>query len=268
MANEWLRLWHDMPTDPKWRTIARASGQPIALVQAVYLHMLVDASRNVTRGHVTVTAEDMGSALDVTEAEIQCVLDAMEGRVIEAGALSGWDARQPKKEDAGNPSTGAKSAAERQRDKRARDAEKDAVTAGHDESRKVTLDKDKDESKDISVGGADLPQCNLQAVIDLYHEVLPELPTVRLMTESRKKAIAKQWRFVLTSKKSDGTRRAFDADQAMTWLRDYFSRARDNDFLMGRTGRQGEHANWQCDLDFLLTEKGMKHVIEKTKETA
>jgi hypothetical protein len=37
---------------------------------------------------------------------------------------------------------------------------------------------------------------------------------------------------------------------------------------MGRTGRQGEHANWQCDLDFLLTEKGMKHVIEKTKETA
>ncbi|ENT9428360.1 hypothetical protein QSD88_RS19685, partial [Escherichia coli] len=23
MANAWLRLWHDMPNDPKWRTIAR-----------------------------------------------------------------------------------------------------------------------------------------------------------------------------------------------------------------------------------------------------
>ncbi|ENW0797054.1 MULTISPECIES: hypothetical protein, partial [Escherichia] len=22
MANAWLRLWHDMPNDPKWRTIA------------------------------------------------------------------------------------------------------------------------------------------------------------------------------------------------------------------------------------------------------
>ncbi|EOJ9867040.1 hypothetical protein ACQP3L_37610, partial [Escherichia coli] len=21
MANAWLRLWHDMPNDPKWRTI-------------------------------------------------------------------------------------------------------------------------------------------------------------------------------------------------------------------------------------------------------
>ncbi|ENW8560590.1 hypothetical protein ACR6SH_005434, partial [Escherichia coli] len=25
MANAWLRLWHDMPNDPKWRTIARVS---------------------------------------------------------------------------------------------------------------------------------------------------------------------------------------------------------------------------------------------------
>ncbi|EEV0545208.1 phage replisome organizer, partial [Escherichia coli] len=50
MANAWLRLWHDMPNDPKWRTIARVSGQPIATVMAVYIHLLVSASRNVTRG--------------------------------------------------------------------------------------------------------------------------------------------------------------------------------------------------------------------------
>lgn len=41
MANAWLRLWHDMPNDPKWRTIARVSGQPIATVMAVYIHLLV-----------------------------------------------------------------------------------------------------------------------------------------------------------------------------------------------------------------------------------
>jgi hypothetical protein len=37
---------------------------------------------------------------------------------------------------------------------------------------------------------------------------------------------------------------------------------------MGRTQRHGEHANWRCDIDFLLTERGMKHVIEKTVEAA
>lgn len=42
----WLRLWHDMPNDPKFRTIARISGQRIGDVIAVFLHVLVDASAN------------------------------------------------------------------------------------------------------------------------------------------------------------------------------------------------------------------------------
>ncbi|TQL87423.1 hypothetical protein FB549_0116, partial [Delftia sp. HK171] len=58
------------------------------------------------------------------------------------------------------------------------------------------------------------------------------------------------------------------AEQATAWIRDYFGRARDNDFLMGRGYRSPEHAGWQCDLDFLLTDKGMKHVIEKTRTAA
>lgn len=155
MANEWLRLWHDMPTDPKWRTIARHSKQPISLVQAVYLHLLVDASRNVTRGHVTVTNEDLASALDCDEEQISAILDAMEGRVIQEKYLSGWDSRQPKKEDSGNEQTGAKSAAERKAEERARkkalaeqSAKSQEVTESHDLSRNVTTDKDKEEDKE------------------------------------------------------------------------------------------------------------------------
>lgn len=94
------------------------------------------------------------------------------------------------------------------------------------------------------------------------------MPTAKLMTDARGKAIRKFWRWVLTSKKSDGTPRAQTADQALTWIRAYFERARDNDFLMGRTKPRAGHENWRCDIDFLLTERGMKHVIEKTAEAA
>lgn len=151
MANEWFRLWHDMPNDPKWRTIARASGQPISLVLAVALHVMTDASRNVTRGHADVAAEDIASALDVTEADIQAVLDAMQGRVMDGARLTGWEKRQPKKEDVGNPETRAKSAAERKRDQRER--ERQAASGkgsrdSHAESREVTTDKDKDKDKE------------------------------------------------------------------------------------------------------------------------
>ena len=108
----------------------------------------------------------------------------------------------------------------------------------------------------------------MDALVDLYHQILPELPRVRLATDGRKRALQKLWPWCLPSRRSDGTPRATDAQQALAWFRDYLERARSNDFLMGRTPRAGEHANWRCDLDFLLTERGMKHVIERTQEPA
>lgn len=120
-----------------------------------------------------------------------------------------------------------------------------------------------------SVGSADrLPRCETQSVVDLYHDTLPELPRVRLMTDGRRKAVSAFWRFVLTSKKSDGSPRATNADEAMGWISGYFGRARDNDFLMGRGHKAPGHEGWQCDFDFLLTDKGKRHVIEKTREAA
>lgn len=119
-----------------------------------------------------------------------------------------------------------------------------------------------------SMSPAKLPTCKTAGVIDLYHDILPELPRAKLQTKSRERAIRKVWDWTLTSKKMGGERRAETSEQALDWFRGFFTRARDNDFLMGRTAKTGDHANWQCDLDFLLSEKGMKQVIEKTKESA
>lgn len=115
---------------------------------------------------------------------------------------------------------------------------------------------------------AKLPTCPTQSVIDLYHEVLPNLPRVRLINKSRTRAIASLWKFVLTTNNPEGLPRATNAAEALAWIRLYFERASANDFLMGRTQRTGEHAGWECDIDFLMTERGMKQVIEKTRTEA
>jgi len=126
-----------------------------------------------------------------------------------------------------------------------------------------------EEGTNVPVGKPDkLPRCDKQAIVDLYHEVLPELPKVRLMNSRREKAIAGMWKFVLTSKRADGQPRAQDEQQAMEWIRAYFTRARANDFLMGRGVKASGHEGWECDFDFLLSEKGKKQVIEKTREAA
>jgi hypothetical protein len=112
---------------------------------------------------------------------------------------------------------------------------------------------------------AKLPTCPYDDIVGLYLELLPELPAVRVMDDDRKKGIRKRWEWVLTTCKPDGTRRAEDAEQALAWFRSYFELAKDNDFLMGRTKRNGEHANWKCDIDFLMTTRGLKQVLERTE---
>jgi hypothetical protein len=121
------------------------------------------------------------------------------------------------------------------------------------------------------VGGkaASLPACPYDDIVDAYHKALPELPAVKLRDgktwEARKRAMRERWRWVLTSSRSDGKRRAETVEQAMDWVRGFYGRVRDNDFLMGRQQRSGDHANWRCDFDFLLTERGLRQVIEKTR---
>lgn len=126
--------------------------------------------------------------------------------------------------------------------------------AGHDDGAPLFGDKKADAG----------PPCPYDDIVESYHLALPALPKVRLMTVSRTAAMRKFWAWVLTSKKSDGTRRAETAQQAIEWVDTYFHRASENDFLMGRGNRTG----WKADLDFLLTERGRKHVIEKTAVAA
>lgn len=110
--------------------------------------------------------------------------------------------------------------------------------------------------------------CPYDEIIAIYHELLSELPRVHLRSASREKAMRKMWGWVLTSSMPTGQKRAENRDQALDWFGRYFRRAGHNDFLMGRTGRSAGHENWRCDFDFLLTERGMRHVIEKTEEAA
>lgn len=115
---------------------------------------------------------------------------------------------------------------------------------------------------------AKLPTCPVDLIVKAYHEILPELPGVRMMDDGRKKAIKDRWKWVLTTSKPDGTPRAENGEQATEWFKAYFERARDNDFLMGKTARSADHQNWKPDIDYLMTTKGLKQVIEKTGVSA
>lgn len=117
---DWVRLWHDMPTDPKWRVIARRAGAAISEVISTYAFVMINASANATeRGRThNLFADDIAAALDIDEDVVAAILSAMQGKVLDGDRLTGWEKRQPKRED--NSASRAKKWREDKKAERAR----------------------------------------------------------------------------------------------------------------------------------------------------
>lgn len=287
MANHWFRVYAEFAHDPKVQMMSEAMQRRYIMLMCMRCsNDLVTLQDDEVTFHLRITEQDWAE----TKA-----LFIKKGFIDEDLNLLNWEKRQFKIDSS---SSSAERVAKHRAKKKAAagNAVTSDVTLHETPVNALDTDTDTDTEKNKepngSVGGADggdgknqhhgdeqdlsgdkpeegadakLPACPVDTIVGLYHEQLPELPSVKLLSDKRKRALRKVWRWVLTSKKSDGQPRATNADEACLWLRGYFARASKNDFLMGRGHRSAEHAGWQCDLDFLLTDNGMKHVIEKTK---
>jgi hypothetical protein len=140
MSNSWLRLWHDMPTDPKFRTISKVSKQPLCAVIAVYLFMLVDASNASERGRTQANDEDIASAVDLEIEQVELIRKAMQGRVLDEDYLTGWDRRQPKRED----NSSERSKTWRESKKKEKEQERNRTQPNAEKRPEEDKDKDKD----------------------------------------------------------------------------------------------------------------------------
>lgn len=147
MATQWLRLWHDMPNDPKWRTIAKVSKQSISSVIAVYVHILVIASNAIERGRThAACSEDIASALDMEEDQVASIIDAMQGRVLDGEVVAGWSKRQVEREDG----SAARSKAWREAKKQQKSDDSNAIERNRtQDERKRTPDKDTDKDTEL-----------------------------------------------------------------------------------------------------------------------
>lgn len=92
---QWLRLYHDTITDPKWRLVANDSGQTEANVLAVWMHMMINASASSERGTLEGWNDRIVAAsLGIPGDAVTAIREAMQGLVLEGQRLTGWDKRQ------------------------------------------------------------------------------------------------------------------------------------------------------------------------------
>ncbi len=97
---QWLRYYHETPTDPKWRAVAIEAGVPVHAVLAVWDCMMVNASNSSVRGTLEGwNHRVVGAAIDLKGAEVEAIHAAMQGLTLDGDRLTGWDKRQRGSDD-------------------------------------------------------------------------------------------------------------------------------------------------------------------------
>lgn len=98
MAYNWLKWFHGAVADDKWPLIARKSGQPVAVVVAVWAALLECASQAEDRGSIEdFDAESMDAVLQISEGACAAIVEALSTgkrpRIVD-GRINNWEKRQ------------------------------------------------------------------------------------------------------------------------------------------------------------------------------
>ena len=106
-----------------------------------------------------------------------------------------------------------------------------------------------------SLSEASLPPCQHQKVIDLFHEVLPELPRVLIWNKTREGLLKARWRERAAQDKWK------TAEEGLEFFRSYFEYVRKSKFLMGKVSGSGKRP-FECELEWLVRPNNWVKVLE------
>lgn len=156
-AMDWLRWHHGTCTDPKWRVVASRASHAmsrrvtVSEVLSVWACMTECASQASPRGRLLGWChEDVAAGLDLDEALVSAVYDAMQGKTLDGDRLMAWEKRQPQRERE-DPDAAERKRAQRERERLAREAAEAAERDSHATSRQDTH-REEESRGDSSVG--------------------------------------------------------------------------------------------------------------------
>lgn len=119
--------------------------------------------------------------------------------------------------------------------------------------------EDPDGSEDFDLESEDgtyaVPDCPHAELVELYHEVLPQLPRCEVLNDTRRGYMRQRWREVCAEFKLPRV-------EALDWWRGYFTTVAGSRFLMGRAPPNREGRTFRADLEWLTRPNNFAKVIE------
>jgi hypothetical protein len=114
-------------------------------------------------------------------------------------------------------------------------------------------DTETEETNTISKSAKRPPPCPVSKVVDIYHQTLPELPKVVMLTSKRKDLISQRWKELEPE----------SIDEGLESFGNYFRLVRGSNFLMGKAPASNGHRVFMANLEWLVNPSNFAKVVEK-----
>lgn len=102
-------------------------------------------------------------------------------------------------------------------------------------------------------------------IMQMYNEILHDLPSALELNEARKKLMDGFWHWLFTTHKESGDLKATNEEEAIAYCQSMFEAITEDDFVMGRTRRTGNHQNWRATIDYILSPRGRTRCVEEAR---
>jgi len=98
--------------------------------------------------------------------------------------------------------------------------------------------------------------CPHEQIVKIYHDILPELRSIEVWSDTRKSYLKQRWREII---KQHGLK---TKQEGIEYFIEFFKFVRDSKFLMGKVERK-EGKPFQADLEWILKPTNFVNIIER-----
>lgn len=270
MAGDWIKMRTDLHTHPKVVRISSALRadrlRVVGGLHAVWCLFDAHAIDGKLDGYTAEALDDMIGFPGFAEALAAVGWLVVGNEFLEAPRFDEHNGQSAKRRamEAERKRNDRKASALHADKKRTREEKRrEEVNLEANASVAVAADDDRAEARDDPSEGQWLQQasvCPAEAIVDLYHQHMPDNPRCKTLNDSRRRAIRARWKEAakLACKPFGYNNRA---DGLKAWAA-FFEVCAESDFLTGKSPSLGGRPPFIADIDFLMSPSGFAKTLE------
>lgn len=253
---DWFRMYHEFASD------AKVQSMPEEMQRRLVMLLCLRCSNTLA----TLQDEELAFALRISEPDLAAtkMLFVRKNFINEAWEIRQWNDRQ-------FISDSSAPRVKKHRDKKREEAEKAAEEAlklaeKHDCNVTVTpqnrTDTDTEEFQ-LHLSPEtddDVRKCPAGSLVNLYHELMPLNPSVKVLTKARKSAIRSRW-IEAASLDCQPFGYTTKSGGLAAW-RKFFEVCAESKFLIGLAPAQNGKPAFVADIDFIFSPSGFAKTLE------